>query len=132
MAGKADVIVVSATPGEALEREWAEHDLRGLVGLIAGQESGSKKEVLSQGLAHGYEKDHVLMVGDAPGDLAAAQANGVLFYPIEPGFEDESWQRFLEEGLPRFYAGTFAGTYMTDRVERFLALLPEVPPWGRA
>ena len=28
MAGKADVMVVSATPGEALEREWDEHDLR--------------------------------------------------------------------------------------------------------
>jgi hypothetical protein len=131
MVGKADVLVVSATPNEALEREWAEHDLRGLVGLIAGQETGSKKEVLAQALGCGYEKDHVLMIGDAPGDLAAAQANGVLFYPIEPGFEDESWQRFLEEGLPRFYAGTFGGAYMADRVERFLGLLPEVPPWRR-
>jgi phosphoglycolate phosphatase-like HAD superfamily hydrolase len=132
MQGKADVMVVSATPTEALEREWAEHDLRELVGLIAGQEAGSKKEVLAQALTHGYEKDHVLMVGDAPGDLSAAQANGVLFYPIEPGFEDESWQRFREEALPRFYEGTFAGPYMADRVERFLALLPEVPPWKRA
>jgi phosphoglycolate phosphatase-like HAD superfamily hydrolase len=132
MVGKADVMVVSATPGEALEREWAEHDLRGLVGLIAGQESGSKKDVLAGALAHGYEKDHVLMVGDAPGDLAAAQANGVLFYPIEPGFEDESWERFLEEGLPRFYDGSFAGAYMADRVEQFLGLLPEVPPWRQA
>lgn len=131
MTGKADVMVVSATPGEALEREWAEHDLRGLVGLIAGQESGSKKEVLSQALAHGYEKDHVLMVGDAPGDLAAAQANGVLFFPIDPSFEDESWQRFLEEGLPKFYDGTFAGPYMAERVERFLVHLPETPPWKR-
>jgi hypothetical protein len=69
------------------------------------------------------------MVGDAPGDLAAAQANGVLFYPIEPGFEDESWQRFHDEALPRFFAGRFAGPYMAERVERFLALLPEVPPW---
>jgi phosphoglycolate phosphatase-like HAD superfamily hydrolase len=130
MVGKADVLVVSATPNEALEREWAEHDLRGLVGLIAGQEAGSKKEVLAGAIGFGYEKDHVLMIGDAPGDLAAAEANGVLFYPIEPGFEDESWERFLEEGLPRFYAGTFAGAYMAERVERFLGLLPEVPPWA--
>ena len=27
LTGKADVMVVSATPGEALEREWAEHGL---------------------------------------------------------------------------------------------------------
>jgi phosphoglycolate phosphatase-like HAD superfamily hydrolase len=132
MVNKADVMVVSATPGEALEREWLEHDLRDLVALIAGQEAGSKKEVLAQALSHGYEKDHVLMVGDAPGDLLAAQANGVLFYPIEPGFEDESWQRFLDEALPRFYSGSFAGAYMTERVESYLALLPEVPPWRRS
>ena len=132
MAGKADVMVVSATPGEALEREWAEHDLRKLVALIAGQESGSKKEVLALASNQGYEADHVLMVGDAPGDLAAAQANGVLFYPIDPGFEDESWQRFHDEALPRFYDGSFAGPYMAERVERFLKLLPEAPPWKMA
>ena len=45
------------------------------------------------------------MVGDAPGDWNAAKANGVLFYPIDPGYEDESWQRFFEEALPRFFAG---------------------------
>jgi phosphoglycolate phosphatase-like HAD superfamily hydrolase len=131
LAGRADVMVVSATPGEALEREWAEHGLRDHVGSIAGQEAGSKKEVLAHALAQGYEADHVLMLGDAPGDLLAAAANGVLFFPIEPGFEEESWERFFEEGLPRFYDGTFAGSYMAERVERFLALLPEVPPWKR-
>ena len=132
MRGQADVMVVSATPGEALEREWLEHDLRDQVGVIAGQEAGSKKEVLAHALAQGYAKEQVLMVGDAPGDLAAAKANGVLFFPIEPGQEEDSWQRFLEEGLPRFYAGTFAGAYMDERVERFLTLLPEVPPWPTA
>ena len=132
MLGQADVMVVSATPGEALEREWLEHDLRKHVALIAGQESGSKKEVLAHACEQGYAKDHILMIGDAPGDLAAARANGVLFFPIEPGFEDESWQRFIDEGLPRFHDGTFAGPYMADRVGRFLALLPEVPPWKRS
>jgi len=71
------------------------------------------------------------MIGDAPGDLAAAEANGVLFYPIEPGFEDESWRRFLEEAMPRFFEGTYAGPYMDERVGRFLDLLPEIPPWQR-
>jgi phosphoglycolate phosphatase-like HAD superfamily hydrolase len=124
-------MVVSATPGEALDREWAEHGLRDQVGLIAGQEVGSKKDVLAQAAKGRYDPDRILMIGDAPGDLAAARANGVLFYPIDPGDEDESWRRFHDEALPRFFQGTFAGPYMDDRVERFLAILPEVPPWKR-
>ena len=130
LAGKADVMVVSATPGEALRREWQEHELAQYVGLIAGQELGSKKEHLA--LAAGpdrYERDKVLMVGDAPGDRQAAEANGALFYPIDPGREDESWQRFFEEALPRFFAGRYAGAYMDEQIRRFEALLPEVPPW---
>jgi hypothetical protein len=69
------------------------------------------------------------MVGDAPGDLQAARANGVLFYPIEPGREDASWQRFYEEALPRFFSGSYVGDYMNERIEQFEALLPETPPW---
>lgn len=128
---KADVMVASATPGEALNREWAEHDLDQFVGLIAGQELGNKREHLSLAApADRYERDKVLMIGDAPGDRQAAEATGVLFYPINPGHEDESWQRFFEEALPRFFAGTYKGAYMAEQIERFEALLPEVPPWA--
>ena len=129
--GRADVMVVSATPNEALEREWREHGLRDQVGLIAGQEVGSKKDVLKKAAVGRYEPERILMIGDAPGDLEAARANGVLFYPIDPGDEDESWRRFHDEALPRFFGGTYAGAYMDDRVTRFLALLPEVPPWKK-
>lgn len=132
LKGRADVMVVSATPVEALTREWEEHGLAELVGLIAGQELGSKKEHLA--LAAGpdrYARDKVLMIGDAPGDRKAAEGNGVLFYPINPGHEDESWQRFFEEALPRFFAGTYAGDYMAQRVHEFEALLPDTPPWKR-
>jgi phosphoglycolate phosphatase-like HAD superfamily hydrolase len=132
MAGKADVMVVSATPGEALQREWEEHGLSRYVGLIAGQELGSKKEHLALAAGGRYEKTNVLMVGDAPGDRKAAEANGVLFYPINPGAEDESWQRFFEEALPRFFDGTYAGDYMRAQVAEFEALLPETPPWKTA
>src|SRR5437016_5312103 len=38
MIEKADVIVVSQTPTEALEREWEEHGIKDQVRLIAGQE----------------------------------------------------------------------------------------------
>jgi phosphoglycolate phosphatase-like HAD superfamily hydrolase len=129
MQGKADVMVVSATPGEALVREWEEHGLCPFVSLIAGQELGSKQEHLALAAAGRYEPEKVLMVGDAPGDWNAAQANGVLFYPIDPGNEDTSWQRFFEEALPRFFAGTYAGNYMDAQIARFEQLLPERPTW---
>ncbi len=129
MQGKADVMVVSATPGEALVREWEEHGLRPLVSLIAGQELGSKREHLAMTAAGRYPPERTLMVGDAPGDLQAAEANGLLFYPIDPGTEDESWQRFFEEALPRFFAGNYAGDYMAARIARFQALLPDRPTW---
>ncbi|MFO0957834.1 MAG: HAD family hydrolase [Isosphaeraceae bacterium] len=131
MIDRADIMVVSATPVEALRREWDEHGLAQYVGLIAGQEMGSKKEHLAIAAAPDrYARDHVLMIGDAPGDRNAATANGVLFYPIDPGHEDESWRRLFEEALPRFFAGTYQGAYMDEQVARFEGLLPERPPWA--
>ncbi len=129
LQGKADVMVVSATPAEALRREWSEHDLDGLVALIAGQEMGNKREVLAQATSGRYAPDRVLMIGDAPGDRKAAEANGVLFYPIDPGDEDASWRRLHDEALPRFFAGTYSGAYMDERIARFESLLPSTPPW---
>lgn len=64
-------------------------------------------------------------MGDAPGDRQAAEVNGVLFDPIDPGQEDESWLRFFEGALPRFFAGTYAGDLMAEQVARFEKLLPE-------
>ncbi len=128
MRGKADVMVVSATPGETLVREWKEHSLDRFVQLIAGQELGSKRQHLALAAVGRYEPNHVLMVGDALGDWEAARSNGLLFFPIDPGHEDESWQRFFEEGLPRFFAETFAGDYMAAQLARFESLLPERPP----
>jgi phosphoglycolate phosphatase-like HAD superfamily hydrolase len=129
MQGKADVMVVSATPGAALEREWSEHGLRPLAAFVAGQELGSKTDHLRLAVTRGYEPDKILMVGDAPGDWHAARSNQALFYPIDPGAEDASWQRFFEEALPRFFTGTYAGEYMDTQIDRFTSLLPERPPW---
>lgn len=128
---KADVVVVSATPGEALRREWEEHDIAKLCRVIAGQEMGSKKEHLALAAGDKYAEGHVLMIGDAPGDLKAARANGFRFYPINPGGEDESWQRFREEALERFLSGEYAGEYEAELIAKFEAILPETPPWQR-
>lgn len=131
IAQTADIIVCSQTPTEALAREWQEHGIDGYVKVIAGQEMGSKAEHLGLAMAGRWEPDHVLMIGDAPGDLKAARANGACFYPINPGAEDASWQRFYEEAYDRFIAGTYAGDYEKSLIEEFDKYLPEHPPWEK-
>ncbi len=124
----ADILVVSATPNEALTREWEEHDLAKYVVGICGQEIGTKKESL--GSAAKYPADHTLMIGDAPGDYKAAVANDALFFPINPGAEEASWERFYGEGIDRFLSGTFAGDYQQQLLDEFDRYLPEEPPWS--
>ncbi|MGA2063478.1 MAG: HAD hydrolase-like protein [Thermoguttaceae bacterium] len=127
LAGRADILVVSATPQEALQREWAEHDLAKYVVAILGQESGTKREFL--GTAGNYPPEHALMIGDAPGDYKAAVANKALYFPINPGAEEASWRRLFEEGIERFLSGEFAGRYQEDLLAEFERYLPERPPW---
>jgi phosphoglycolate phosphatase-like HAD superfamily hydrolase len=126
---QADAVVVSQTPAEALEREWKEHGLDGFVRVIAGQEHGTKSEHLRYAAADKYPHDRILMIGDAPGDAAAAKDNDALFYPVVPGREAESWDRLFREGLDRFFAGTFAGAYEDRRIREFKDSLPERAPW---
>jgi len=131
MQGRADVVVVSATPTEALIREWEEHDIAKYARIIAGQEMGSKKQHLALAAKGKYAPDHILMMGDAPGDMEAAKANGTLFFPINPGHEEKSWERFYREGLAKFTAGAFAGAYEASLIAEFEKLLPSVPPWKK-
>ena len=127
LSAKADVMVVSATPQEALEREWEEHELAQYVVAICGQEAGTKAESLQA--ARNYSSGHTLMIGDAPGDYKAAVANDALFFPVNPGAEEASWKRFYEEGIERFLSGTFAGEYQENLLAEFDGYLPEKPPW---
>jgi phosphoglycolate phosphatase-like HAD superfamily hydrolase len=129
MKGTCDAMVVSQTPGEALCREWAEHSIDKYVEIIAGQEMGSKNEHLQFATNGKYEPNHVLMIGDAFGDYKAAKPNNALFFPINPGHEEESWERFYKEGLPKFLKGEFAGAYADTLFEDFKKYLPSVPPW---
>ena len=128
---KADVIVVSATPNEALQREWEEHGISQYVRAICGQEVGSKKEHIALAADKKYKKENILMVGDAPGDMKAAKENEALFYPINPGKEDESWERFYNEALDKFFDGEYAGSYESKLVKEFEKYLPSIPPWQR-
>ena len=129
MGEKADVIVVSQTPAEALEREWSEHGIDKYARLIAGQERGTKTEHIKFAAGGKYPVEKILMIGDAPGDFNAAKGNDALFFPINPGHEEASWERFYNEGLDRFFAGTFAGKYQEELLKEFDRYLPEHPSW---
>jgi phosphoglycolate phosphatase-like HAD superfamily hydrolase len=126
-ADRGDMLVCSQTPNAALEAEWKEHDLARFVLAICGQEIGSKTQSLA--VAKQYPANHALMIGDAPGDYKAAVANGCLFFPINPGAEEQSWRRLFEEGINRFFDGSFAGTYQAQLLDEFDTFLPERPPW---
>jgi phosphoglycolate phosphatase-like HAD superfamily hydrolase len=125
----ADVIVCSTTSHEALVREWVEHDIAKYVRVIAGQEMGGKKEHIELASQGRYEQGQVIMIGDAPGDMKAARGNGARFFPINPGSEQSSWQRFFSEGAVRFQNGQFTESYERELIAEFERLLPSTPPW---
>lgn len=102
-ANWADVAVVSSANRDAVEEEWNFYGLLDHVDILLCQDAGSKAHCIGELLKKGYDPDHVLMVGDAPGDLDAARKNGVYFYPILVRREQESWA-----GAPAVFQ-TFAG-----------------------
>jgi len=123
----ADMLVVSGTPNEALEAEWDENGVSRFVREVCGQESGSKADILS--VAQQYGENKTLMIGDAPGDHKAAEANGCLFFPINPGDEETSWMRLADEGIDRFLNSTFIGDYQQRLLDEFYLNLPTSPTW---
>jgi phosphoglycolate phosphatase-like HAD superfamily hydrolase len=129
LAQRADAIVVSQTPLEALAREWKEHSIDGFVRAIAGQEQGTKSEHIALAAAGKYHPENIMMIGDAPGDLKAANDNGALFFPVMPGDEDNSWKLFHDEALEKFINGTYRGDYQDRLIESFRRSLPDNPSW---
>ncbi len=126
---QADAMCISQTPVDALQREWSASNIEGYVKIIAGQEMGTKTEHLKFAAKDKYAPTKILMIGDAPGDFKAAKGNGALFFPINPGQEEASWQRLHDEALEKFFNGTYAGDYEAKLVKEFDACLPENPGW---
>jgi len=127
----ADAMVCSATPIEALRREWEEHDLARYVRVIAGQEIGSKKEQIAMAINGRYESQRVLMIGDALSDLKAARGNSARFFPINPGHEEQSWQNFHKHYLAEFVNDKYDDQNETRLIAEFENYLPVVPPWKK-
>jgi len=127
---RADTVVISLTPVDALEHEWSTNGLRWDMDAILGQEWGTKPDQIRLALSQKkYDPDKVLILGDAPGDLKAARETGVCFYPILPGREAECWRQLLAEDMDRFFRGEYRGKYETDLIATFEAVLNHPPPW---
>ena len=116
----ADLVIVSSANREAVEEEWTRFGLLDLTDLILCQDAGSKAFCIGALKEKGYEEDHILMVGDAPGDKAAAEMNGVFFYPILVRQEEKSWKEFpaaakiLKNGAYRPYGEEKAQAFLQN------------------
>ena len=104
----ADVAIVSSANLDAVLAEWETHGLLEHVDVVMSQNDGSKAYCIGKLLEMGYARECVLMCGDAPGDLAAAEKNGVYFYPILVRREKESWEEFIDCGFEKLRVGEFA------------------------
>ena len=104
----ADVAIVSSANLGAVLEEWQTHGLIDHVDVIMSQNDGSKAFCISELLKHGYDKEKTLMCGDAPGDLSAAEKNGVYFYPILVGKEGDSWQEFMDTAMAKLKDGNYS------------------------
>lgn len=121
----ADVAVVSSANLDAVLEEWGKHGLIEHVDIVLAQNAGSKAFCIQELLKKGYENNKTLMCGDAPGDMQAADKNGVYYYPILVKHEKESWEEFIQEGISRLIDNTYGGEYQAHKKEQFLNNLGE-------
>lgn len=114
----ADVAVVSSANRDAVEEEWALYGLLEHVDILLCQDAGSKAHCIGELLKKGYASDHVLMVGDAPGDRDAARKNGVYYYPILVRRESDSWQQ-APDAFQKLVNGVYA-PFGAEKEQEFL------------
>lgn len=115
----ADVAVVSSANRQAVEEEWELYGLLDYVDIILAQDTGSKAYCIQKLLKKGYDKTHVLMIGDAPGDSEAAKKNDVFYYPILVRHEKESWIEFKDTAVAKLLEGSYGGSYQEEKVQAF-------------
>ena len=96
---KADVAIVSSANLGAVLDEWEKHGLLEHTDIVLTQNVGSKAFCISELLKKGYDNKKVVMCGDAPGDLKAAESNKVYYFPILVKNEEKSWQSFINQGF---------------------------------
>jgi hypothetical protein len=61
--------------------------------------------------------------------MKAARGNDAKFFPINPGHEEFSWEKFHTQSADKFRDGSYDKNYEDQLVTEFEKLLPELPPW---
>lgn len=117
---KADVAIVSSANLGAIMDEWQRHGLLPYVDLVLAQDAGTKAFCIQELVKKGYDKENVVMCGDAPGDMDAASVNGVFYYPIMVKREAESWNEFISVGFDKLLDGSFDGAYQSEKIDEFI------------
>ena len=117
---KVDVAIVSSANLDAVLEEWERYGLLDHTDIVLAQDSGSKAFCIGELLKAGYARNHVLMCGDAPGDLDAAKKNEVFYYPILVRHEAESWQEFMDKAVSKLLDGSYGGAYQQEKIDAFL------------
>ena len=120
---RADVAIVSSANLGAVLEEWQKHGLLEHTDIVLAQNAGSKAACIASLLEKGYAPENVIMCGDAPGDLAAAQKNSVYFFPILVRKERESWREFIDVAFDHLLAGRFGGAYSEAKTSAFISNL---------
>ena len=115
-----DVAIVSSANRQAVVEEWELYHLLEHVDIILAQDVGSKAYCIQELLKKGYEKSHVLMVGDAPGDKDAAKKNDVYYYPILVRCEKDSWKEFVDKAVAKLLEGSYGDDYQAQKEKEFL------------
>lgn len=115
-----DVAIVSSANRQAVVEEWELYHLLNHVDIILAQDAGSKAYCIQELIKKGYDKEKVLMTGDAPGDYEAAKKNGVYYYPILVRHERDSWTEFVSEAVSRIRDGSYGGEYQQKKVDEFI------------
>ncbi|GAB6689055.1 HAD family hydrolase [Streptococcus uberis] len=113
------VFVVSSANKEAVEEEWNDQGLMSHIDDLYCQDRGKKEDVIASLILQGYAPEKIMMIGDSPGDLAAAQQNGVAFYPILVGDEANSWKRLANSVGKAFTEGNFTDTDQEQAITQF-------------
>lgn len=115
----ADVAMVSSANRDAVEEEWGKFGLLEHTDIVLAQDIGSKAACIKEMLKFGYDRDKVVMIGDAPGDSDAAEKNGVHYYPILVGHEKESWEEAISTAFVKLRSGDYT-SYGAEKKQAFL------------
>lgn len=117
---RADVAIVSSANLQAVVEEWELYGLLDHVDILLAQNVGSKAFCIQELLRKGYDKEKVMMTGDAVGDFDAAEKNDVFYYPIRVRHEKESWVEFKEKAVDNLINGNYGGIYQEAQIQAFL------------